>query len=118
IRLSPSLAFETAAVAPDAVNPAAIDAPKLDAALTLEWTAWRATSTAIVLGAHVGATGWFLSRVQSRFDPAAETACVDAAYSLDACGKLDFGDGLPSASGSYTLFVVNAGVALGVQYQP
>jgi long-subunit fatty acid transport protein len=118
LRLSPSLTFETSAVAPDAVNAAAIDAPKLDAALTVEYQAWRKGSTAVVLGAHLGGTAYFLSRVHSRFDAAAETACVDAAYSLDACAKLDYGDALPSASGRYTLFVINAGVALGVHYQP
>jgi hypothetical protein len=118
VRLSPSLAFETSAVDGDAVNPAAIEAPKLDAALTLEWRAWHKQSTSVTVGAHVGGTAYFVSRVDSRFDAHAETACVDAAYSLDACGKLDFGDALPSASGRYTFFVVNAGVALGVQYQP
>ncbi len=118
LRLSPSLAFETSAIAADAVNAAALDAPKLSAALTVEWKAWHKASTTLVIGAHVGGTAYFLSRVDSRFDAHAETACVDAAYSLASCGKLDFGDGLPSASGSYTLFVVNAGVALGIQYQP
>jgi long-subunit fatty acid transport protein len=118
VRLSPSLTFETSAVAADAVNAAALDAPKLDAALTVEWKAWHKAATTILVGAHVGGTAYFLSRVDSRFDARAETACVDAGYSLDACGKLDGGDALPSASGRYTMFVVNAGVALGVQYQP
>jgi long-subunit fatty acid transport protein len=118
LRLSPSLTFETSAIAPDAVTAAAIDAPKLAAALTVEWKAWHKASTTLVVGAHVGGTAYFLSQVRSRFDAHAETACVDAAYSLDACGKLNFGDALPSASGDYTLFVVNAGVALGIQYQP
>ncbi|MCU1276913.1 MAG: hypothetical protein JWM53_459 [bacterium] len=118
LRLSPSLAFETSAIAADAVNPAALDAPKLAAALTVEWMAWHAGSTTLLVGAHLGGTAYFVSRVNSRFDARAETACVDAAYSLDACGKLNFGDALPSASGSYTLFVVNAGLALGIQYQP
>ncbi len=118
LRLSPSLTFETSAVAADAVSPAAIDAPKLDAALTVEWRAWHRASTTVTVGAHVGGTAYFLSRVTSRFDARAETACVDAAYSLDACGKLNYGDALPSASGSYTFFVVNAGVAVGIQYQP
>jgi len=118
LKLSPSLSFETSAVAADAVNPAAIDAPKLSAALTLEWRAWHKASTTVTVGAHVGASGYILGRVRSRFDAQAETACVDAAYSLDACGKLNFGDALPSASGSYTYFVVDAGAALGIQYQP
>ena len=118
LKLSPSIAFETSAIADDAVNPAAIDAPKLAAALTLEWRVWQKTSTAVTLGAHVGGTAYLLSKVTSRFDAQAETACVDAAYSIDACGKLNFGDGLPSASGRYTYFVLDAGVAVGVQYQP
>ena len=118
LKLSPSLSFETSAVAADAVNPAAIDAPKLSAALTLEWRAWHKASTTVTVGAHVGASGYILGRVRSRFDAQAETACVDAAYSLDACGKQNFGDALPSASGSYTYFVVDAGAALGIQYQP
>lgn len=118
LKLSPSVAFETSAIAADAVNPAAIDAPKLAAALTLEWRVWQKTSTAVSLGAHVGGTAYLLSKVASRFDAQAETACVDAAYSIDACGKLNFGDGLPSASGRYTYFVLDAGVAVGVQYQP
>jgi long-subunit fatty acid transport protein len=118
LRLSPSLTFETSAVAPSAVNPAALDAPKLDAALTVEWTAWKKASTALTIGAHLGGTAYFLHNVNSRFDAQAETSCVDAAYSLFACGKLNGGDGLPSTSGTYTWFVLNAGVALGVTYQP
>jgi len=118
LRLSPSLAFETSAVASDAVNPAAIDAPKIDAALTLEWTAWQKGPTTITVGAHVGGTAYILDEVKSRFEPQAETACVDAAYSLAACGKLTNGDALPSASGNYYWLVLNAGIALGVTYQP
>jgi hypothetical protein len=118
LRLSPSLTFETSAVAPDAVNAAALDAPKLDAALTLEWAAWHKGSTTLTIGAHVGGTAYFLHQVTSRYDAHAETACVDAAYSLAACGKLNAGDGLPSESGTYDWFVINAGVALGIQYQP
>lgn len=118
LRLSPSLTFETSAIAPDAVNPAAIDAPKLDGALTLEWRAWHKGASALLLGAHVGGTAYFLGRVNSRFSSTAETACVDARYSLDACSAENAGDALPSASGSYTLFVVNVGVALGFAYQP
>jgi hypothetical protein len=118
LRLSPSLAFESSAIAADAVSAAALDAPKLAAALTVEWKAWQKANTTLLIGAHLGGTAYFMSRVNSRFDAQAETACVDAGYSLDACGKLNYGDALPSASGSYTLFVVNAGVALGIQYQP
>jgi long-subunit fatty acid transport protein len=118
LRLSPSLAFETSAVASDAVSAAALDAPKLNGALTIEWRAWHNGSTAVMLGAHVGATAYFLHRVNSRYDAVAETTCVDAAYSIDSCGKLNFGDGLPSASGKYTWVTIDAGVAIGVNYQP
>lgn len=118
LRLSPSLAFETSAVAPSAVNAAAIDAPKLDAALTLEWRAWHSGASSLFLGAHVGGTAYFLGHVDSRFSASAETACVDAGYSLDACAGEIAGDALPSASGNYTLFVINAGLALGFVYQP
>jgi long-subunit fatty acid transport protein len=118
LRLSPSLTFETSAIAPSAVNPAALDAPKLAAALTVEWKAWQQKSTTVLIGAHLGGTAYFLSNVNSRFDAVAGTACVDAAFSISACGKQNFGDALPSASGSYTLFVLNAGVAVGIQYQP
>jgi hypothetical protein len=118
LKLSPSLTFETSAVAPSAVNPAALDAPKLDAALTMEWRMWHAGASALYLGAHIGATAYLVGRVQSRFDARAETACVDAGYSLDACGSQNAGDALPSAAGDYTLFVLNAGAALGFVYQP
>jgi long-subunit fatty acid transport protein len=118
LRLSPSLAFETSAVASDAVSPAAIEAPKLDAALTLEWTAWKKAATTVTIGAHFGGTAYILDNVRSRFDAHAETACVDAGYSLDACGKLNAGDALPSTSGDYYWLVLNAGIALGVTYQP
>lgn len=118
LRLSPSLLFETSAVAADAVSPAALDAPKLDAALTLEWRAWHKNATALYVGAHLGATAYVLGNVSSRFDAHAETACVDAAYSLAACAKQNAGDALPSTSGDYYLIVVHAGASLGVVYQP
>lgn len=118
LKLSPSLTFETSAVAPSAVSAAALDAPKLDGALTMEWRFWKSGPSALYLGAHVGATGYFLGRVRSRFDAHAETACVDAGYSLDACAKQNAGDALPSASGDYTLVVLEAGLALGFAYQP
>jgi hypothetical protein len=118
LRLSPSLMFETSAVAADAVSPAALDANKLDAALTVEWRAWRSGATALFVGAHLGATAYLLDNVNSRFDATAETACVDAGYSLAACAKRNAGDALPSASGDYYLVVVHAGASLGIVYQP
>ncbi|HEY2749039.1 MAG TPA: outer membrane protein transport protein [Polyangia bacterium] len=118
LRLSPSLTFETSAIAPDAVNAAAIDAPKLDLALTLEWAAWHKGSTTLTIGAHLGGTAYFLDHVSSRYDAHAATACVDAAYSLAACGKLNAGDALPSESGDYYWFVINGGISLGIHYQP
>jgi long-subunit fatty acid transport protein len=118
LRLSPSLMFETSAVAADAVSPAALDAPKLDAALAVEWRALRSGATALFVGAHLGATAYVLGNVSSRFDARAETACVDAGYSLAACAKQNAGDALPSASGDYSLFVVHAGASIGVVYQP
>jgi long-subunit fatty acid transport protein len=116
LRLSPSLTFETSAIASDAVNPAALDAPKLDGALTLEWRAWRSGEHAFFVGAHLGLTAFFVGHVTSRFDARAETACVDAAYSLTQCGTADAGAALPSASGNYTWVVVHAGAALGFSY--
>jgi long-subunit fatty acid transport protein len=117
LRLSPSLMFETAAVAPSAVNPAALDAPKLDAALTLEWKAWRfAGDRAILIGAHVGLTAFFVHHVASRYDARLETGCVDAAYSLYSCAALNSGSALPSASGDYTFVNVHAGLAVGLSY--
>ena len=118
LRLSPSLVFETSAVAADAVSPAAIDAPKLDLALTVEWRAWRKGATALFVGAHLGGTAYVLDHVTSRFDATAGTACVDAGYSLADCAKQNVGDALPSASGEYYLFVVHGGASLSVVYQP
>jgi hypothetical protein len=117
LRLSPSLMFETSAIASSAVNPAALDAPKLDAALTLEWKAWRFSGDrALIIGAHVGLTAFFVGHVASRYDAHAETACVDAAYSLNACAALNGGSALPSASGDYTFVNVHAGLAVGLSY--
>lgn len=118
LRLSPSLIFETAAVASSAVNPAAVEAPKLDGAVTIEWRFWRSGANALYLGAHLGLSGYLLGQVRSRFDAAAETACVDAQYRLDACAKQNSGAALPSASGDYRLVVLEAGAALGFVYQP
>ena len=117
LRLSPSLTFETSAVAADAVSAAALEGNKLDAALTLEWRVWHGLANhAVVIGAHVGGTAYFLGRVTSRFSSAAEVQCVDSGYSLSRCAALDYGDAFPSASGNYTLFVVNLGGAVGFTY--
>jgi long-subunit fatty acid transport protein len=112
LRISPSLFFETSAVDASAVNAAAIDAPKFDLALTTEWKPIKH----LTIGAHVGGTTYVLSDVRSRFDPSAEVACVDARYSLDACGASNRGQGLPSADGKYTYFVVHLGAAIGMDY--
>ena len=112
LRLSPSVFFETSAVESSAVSAAALDAPKLDFALTAEWKPVKH----LVLGAHVGGTAYILDQVNSRHNPRDTAACVDARYSLDACAAVDSGDGLSSASGKYTLFVVHLGGALGVDY--
>jgi long-subunit fatty acid transport protein len=117
LRLSPSLVFETSAIAPSAVSAAALDAPKLDAALTLEWTPWRgAGNHALTLGTHVAGTAYILGRVDSRYSSQAEVACVDSGYALGSCGALDAGSAQPSASGSYTLFVVSFGGSLMFSY--
>jgi hypothetical protein len=117
LRLSPSLVFETSAVAGDAVSAAALEGNKLDAALTLEWQAWHGLANhALIIGAHLGGTAYFLGRVNSRFSATAEVECVDSGYSLNHCNALDAGSASPSASGSYTLFVVNMGGAIGFTY--
>ena len=116
LRLSPSLALETSAVAADAVSAAALDAPKLDAALTFEWRVWRSGLHSVQVGGHAGVTGYFVHHVDSRFNSQAEVSCVDAQYSLAACAQLDAGSALPSASGDYTLVVVNLGASVGFSY--
>ncbi len=112
LRLAPSIFFETSAIDKSAVNAAAVDGPKLDFALTAEWRPLKHLS----FGAHVGATAVIIGDVQSRFNPRAVTACVDAQYHLDACSAVNSGQGLPSASGSYSLFVVHASGAIGIDY--
>ena len=90
----------------DAVNPAALDAPKLDAALTAEWTGVAQGTTSITIGAHVGGTAYFLVARRLALRRAAPrppastppTASTPVASSTSATR-------LPSASGRYTLFV-------------
>lgn len=112
LRLAPSAVFETSAVESTAVSPAAIDAPKLDLMLAASWRVF----THLVLAAHAGVTSYFLRNVASRYDPRAQVACIDARYSLDACGAVLAGDGLPSASGRYLMFVLHVGAGLGLEY--
>ena len=119
LRLMPSLFFETSSVETSAVNAAAIDAPKLDLALVLEWRPVKH----LVLGAHLGATAFILGDVASRYHPRDTVACVDANFDLatrfenrPACQDVINGNGLPSASGQYTLFTLHLGAALGLDY--
>jgi long-subunit fatty acid transport protein len=122
LRLMPSIFFETSSVDGSAVSAAALDAPKLDLALVAEWRPVKH----LVLGAHFGFTSFLMRDVDSRHDPNDTVQCVDAHYSLSAapandpnhpwCGKVTDGDGLPSASGRYTLFTVHLGAALGLDY--
>jgi long-subunit fatty acid transport protein len=118
LRVMPSLTFESAAVAGDAVSAAALDGPKLDGAVTVEYKARLGPERrrALVLGAHAGGTAYFLGRAGSRFDPRAMVSCVDAQYRLEACAAADAGDALPAAAGRYTLFVVNVGASIGFDY--
>jgi long-subunit fatty acid transport protein len=112
LRLAPWLFYETAAVDPSAVNAAALDGHKVAVGLTAEWHPIRH----LAVGANLGGVAYLLGDVRSRFSSLAEKTCVDAQYSLDACGKANAGQALPSASGHYTLFVINASAALGVDY--
>jgi long-subunit fatty acid transport protein len=112
LRLAPSLFLENSAVTTGSVNAASIDAPKLDATLTAEWRPVRH----LVLGAHVGGTAYFLGEAGGGFQPRAQVACVDAGYSLDACGAQNTGNALPSADGHYTYFVIHLGAAIGIDY--
>jgi long-subunit fatty acid transport protein len=112
LRLSPSLFFETSAVEKSAVSAAALDAPKIDAALTIEWKPVKH----LTLGASAGLTSYILGNVNSRQNPQDTVDCVDSGYSLDKCHAVATGAGLPDASGRYTLFVVHLGGAIGVDY--
>jgi hypothetical protein len=112
LRLMPSIFFETSSVDSSAVSAASLDAPKLDLALVLEWRPIKH----LVLGTHVGLTSFLMRDIQSRNDPNDTARCVAAQYALSACGPVIDGDGLPSASGRYTLFTVHLGAALGLDY--
>ena len=112
IRLSPMLMFETSAVRTDVVNAASIDSNKLDLSLTAEWKPTRL----LRIGAHVGGTAYILGQAGQAFSSRAAVSCVDAAYSLDACGKISAGQGLPSADGQYTMFVLHLGASIGFDF--
>jgi long-subunit fatty acid transport protein len=112
LRLAPSLMVESSAVRRASVNAAAIDAPKIDATLIAELR----PTTHLLLGAHIGGTAYVLSHAGDGFSPRAQAACVDAAYSLDACAADNQGSALPAAAGRYTQFVLHLGVALGIDY--
>jgi long-subunit fatty acid transport protein len=112
LRLAPSIVVESSAVNRGAVSAAAIEATKLDAALTMEWR----PSKSLFIGAHVGGTAYFLRDAGERFSPRAAATCVDAKFSLDACQAVVAGDALSSAAGRYTHFVVHVGASLGMDY--
>src|SRR5206468_7375335 len=69
-------------------------------------TLFRSPVKHLMIGGHVGGTAYILGQAGQRFDPKAQVACVDANYALDACGPTNRGDGLPSAQGNYTYFVL------------
>ncbi len=112
LKLSPSLMFETGAMESGLVNAASMDAPKVDIALTAAIRPGRH----LFLGAHLGATAYILGHAGERFDPRAQTRCVDARFDLDACSASTRGEGQPSAAGQYTLFVLHMGAAIGFDY--
>lgn len=100
VRLGLSTAAETSAVRPAMISLAAFDAPKFDVMIGVEWQAHKR----LRLTAAYGLTAYFPPDVQKGGnDPGATVNCVDARYSLDACGDTLAGRGLPSNSGSYTL---------------
>jgi hypothetical protein len=112
LRLSPSIFFESSAVDQSAVTAANLDGPKIDVALTAEWRPFHW----MIVGASAGATGYIIGDVKSRFDSRSLAACVDAAYSLDACTAANDGQGLSTASGHYTLYVVHLSGAIGLEF--
>ena len=112
IRLSPMLLFETSAVSPEVVNAASIDGNKLDLSLTAEWKPTRL----VRIGGHVGGTAYLLGQAGQAFSSRAVVDCVEHAYSLDYCGKVSAGQGLPSADGQYTMFVLHLGASIGFDF--
>jgi long-subunit fatty acid transport protein len=112
LRLSPSLFYESPAVASRVVDAANIDAHKLDLALTLEWKPVRH----FVLGVHAGVTVFFLQHGGEGFLPSAQKACVNSAYNLEQCKATNDGDALPPAAGTYTLVVPHVGGSMGVEF--
>jgi long-subunit fatty acid transport protein len=112
LRLMPFVFFETSAVRRELVNAASIDSEKLDLSLVAEWKPHRN----VTIGAHLGGTAYFLGDAGQGFRPREQVRCVDAAYSLDACANLLGGRALSEAAGRYTLFVLHAGAALGLDF--
>jgi long-subunit fatty acid transport protein len=110
--VSPMLFFETSAMRTDAVNAAAIDAPKLDLSFTAEWHPTRI----LRLGGHVGLTGYLLDHAGQAFKPDAQVACVDSGYSVASCYDALNGRALPSADANYRLVVLSAGLSVGADF--
>jgi hypothetical protein len=111
LRLGLSLAGETSAVPERSVDAEALDAPKVDATVAGEWRplAW------LRLLLSYGLTAYFpVAPSPGAFDPNARLRCADGASSLDACADDLAGRGLPTAAGTYTLFLhhLTAGAAL------
>src|SRR5262249_17499668 len=110
--LSPWIFYESAAVDASAVNPAALDGHKVAVGLAAEWH----LAKHLAVGANLGGVAYVLGDVRSRFNPGAEAECGDGSYSLDACRTYNAGQALPSASGHYLMFALDASAAIGVDY--
>ena len=101
LRLGAGLRFENSALAPDAINPGAVDGEKLEptAMLTL------LLAKHLMLGAGYGFTYMFgVTAANSVFDPTAASACEAAGGDLSpgsACYKRLNGQARPSAAGTY-----------------
>lgn len=103
VRVGFSLAAETSAVPAVAVNPEAMDGPKMSGLVGVEV---RVTRVLRVYGGY-DLTGVVFSPLNrpapGTFDPRAAVRCADASYALDSCAAVLDGRGLPTASGGYTL---------------
>ena len=103
IRLGFSLAAETSAVPTVAINPEAIDGPKVSGLAGVEV---RVTRILRIYGGYdiTGVVSEPLSHPSpGTFDPRATVRCADASYALESCAAALDGRGLPTASGSYVL---------------
>jgi long-subunit fatty acid transport protein len=114
-RWSGTLRLETSAVPEANVNAAAVDGPKLEPALATEFT----------LGRHLRiAAGYALAWMfpvtvnNSTFNPAAATACAQAAgdLSLPACQTRLAGQARPTAAGSYKMLQQTLGLMTTVNF--